>query len=42
MGWLRHLGGVLGDVDSKLSGLGVLLALSCDMLAARWRPRAPR
>ena len=39
------MGAVFGDVVSKIAffwNLGFILRLCCDMLAPRWRSRAPR
>ena len=42
MGYLRHLGSCFGRCWLEVELSWLVSALSCDMLAARWRPRAPR
>ena len=42
MGYLKHLGSCFGRCWLEVELSWLVSALSCDMLAARWRPRAPR
>ena len=42
MGWLRHLGSCLGPCWLQDGDFWSMLGRCCVMLAARWRPRAPR